>query len=84
MVDLPTPPLPAQTAMMCLTRGRGLSLAAACWGVALTWAENSTSTLVTSGRPETAATTSALILSYKGQAGVVSSTVTGPSLTANA
>ena len=71
-VDLPTPPLPAATAMMFFTPGRrGLS---GRFGRPRTRAENRTSTPVTPETWPTAATTAAAIASLDGQAGVVSST----------
>ena len=76
MVDLPTPPLPAPIAMICFTFGSGLFAEAFCCGVACTCAVNSTFTVETPGTCMTASTTSPLILSFKGQAGVVNSTVT--------
>ena len=75
-VDLPTPPLPAPIAIICLTFGSGLFAVAFCCGEACTCAVNSTVTEATPGTCLTAATTSACILSLSGQAGVVSSTPT--------
>jgi len=72
-VDLPTPPLPAATAMMFLTvfrrSGRGPNLRA-------TSAVNATSTSLTPATDFAAASTAARMASRDGQDGVVSRTVT--------
>ena len=77
-VLLPTPPLPAPTAMMCFTSGRGLPPSRVRSLALRTSAVNSISSLP-SGSPisidfaRTASSISPRILSFMGQAGVVSS-----------
>ncbi len=72
-VDLPTPPLPAATAMMFFTPGRrGLS---GRLGRPRTFDESLTSTPAMPGMAPTACSTARAISSFDGQAGVVSSTV---------
>jgi hypothetical protein len=69
-VDLPTPPLPAATAMMLRTPGRrGFD----GWlGRLATCAVNVTSTRVTPGRRPTASSIDRVMTSFDGHAGVVS------------
>src|SRR5215471_8351769 len=73
-VDLPTPPLPAATAMMFFTPGRrGFD----GWlGRLTTLASSLTSTSVTPARRPTASRMDRVISTFDGQAGVVSSIVT--------
>src|SRR5438105_3751169 len=73
-VDLPTPPLPLATAMVCLTPGR---MSAFCWRMkpGRTLAVIFTSTAVTPARAPTASSAMVLNRSRTGQAGVVSSKV---------
>ena len=78
-VDLPTPPLPAPTAMICRTFGKGLALPCAFSLGRRTSAVNSRATSGTACPPSaalwrTASSTSARIRSFMGHAGVVSST----------
>ena len=77
-VLLPTPPLPAPTAITCFTSGSGLPFSCTFSLALRTSAVNSISS-ISSVVPQafalacTAASTSARILSFMGQAGVVSS-----------
>src|SRR4029079_16035357 len=73
-VDLPTPPLPAATAMMFLTPGRrGFH---GWFGLPHSLAPSWTSTAVTPGTAPTAPFTDLVMTSFDGQAGVVRSSAT--------
>ena len=73
VVDLPTPPLPAPTAMML--RMPGIVLAAECRRARARWRSSSARAAVTPGSAATCCSASAFISSFTGQAGVVSSIV---------